>query len=72
MAPTDEVVLEAMTQVRERARSSGLIAAVHTDGAATARKRFAEGFQLCSLPTDVRLLIDAVKTAVKDAKSPGH
>lgn len=68
MAPTDPVVLEAMAQVRERARSSGLIAAVHTDGAATARRRFAEGFQFCSLPTDVRLLVDAVKAAVKDAK----
>jgi hypothetical protein len=58
--------------VRERTRSSGLIAAVHTDGAATARRRFAEGFQLCSLPTDVRLLVDAVRSAVRDAKQLNH
>jgi 4-hydroxy-2-oxoheptanedioate aldolase len=69
MDPTDAAVVQAMADVRERARSSGLIAAVHTDGAATARRRFAEGFQFCSLPTDVRLLIDAVKAAVRDAKS---
>lgn len=68
MAPTDGPVLEAMAQVRERARASGLIAAVHTDGAATARKRFAEGFQFCSLPTDIRLLVNAVQAAVADAK----
>jgi len=70
MDPTDAAVVQAMADVRERARSSGLIAAVHTDGAATARRRFAEGFQFCSLPTDVRLLIDAVKAAVREAK-PG-
>jgi 4-hydroxy-2-oxoheptanedioate aldolase len=68
MDPTDPAVVQAMADVRERARASGLIAAVHTDGAATARRRFAEGFQFCSLPTDVRLLVEAVKAAVRDAK----
>jgi 4-hydroxy-2-oxoheptanedioate aldolase len=69
MSPTDPVVLKAMGEVRERARATGLIAAIHTDGAATARRRFEEGFQFCSLPTDVRLLIDAVRAAVHTAKS---
>lgn len=68
MVPTDAAVVDAIADVRERARSSGLIAAVHTDGAATARRRFAEGFQFCSLPTDVRLLVDAVRAAVREAK----
>jgi len=68
MAPTDPVVSKAIDDVRERTRAAGLIAAVHTDGAATARRRFSEGFQFCSLPTDVRLLIEAVKAAVKTAK----
>jgi 4-hydroxy-2-oxoheptanedioate aldolase len=71
MSPTDPVVLKAMTEVRERARATGLIAADHTEGAATARRRFEEGFQFCSLPTDVRLLIDAVRAAVQTAKSAG-
>ncbi len=44
MNPTDSTVCAAISDVRERARSSGLIAAVHTDGAATARRRFAEAF----------------------------
>lgn len=69
MAPTDPIVLAAMAQVRERARAAGLIAAVHTDGGRTARQRFAEGFQFCSLPTDVRLLVDAVRAAVAEAKA---
>jgi 4-hydroxy-2-oxoheptanedioate aldolase len=69
MAPTDATIVDAMDQVRERARSSGLIAGVHTDGAATARRRFAEGYQLCSLPTDLRLLLNAVRGAVDAAKA---
>jgi 4-hydroxy-2-oxoheptanedioate aldolase len=68
MAPTDPVVSKAIEEVRQRARAAGLIAAIHTDGGATAHRRFREGFQFCSLPTDVRLLIDAVKAAVKAAK----
>ncbi len=69
MAPTETAIIDAMDQVRERARSAGLIAGVHTDGAETARKRFAEGFQLCSLPTDLRLLINAVRRAVDEVKA---
>ena len=68
MAPTDAVVVDAIAHVRTQVRSAGLIAAIHTDGAATARRRYAEGFQFCSLPTDVRLLINAVKSAVQEAK----
>jgi 4-hydroxy-2-oxoheptanedioate aldolase len=69
MCPTDAAVTQAMTDVRERARAAGLIAGVHTDGGTTAQRRFNEGFQFCSLPTDVRLLINAVRAAVETAKS---
>ncbi len=68
MAPTEPRVLEAMSRVRERTRRAGLIAAVHTDGAATAAQRFAEGFQLCTLQNDTRLLINAASAQVKAAR----
>jgi 4-hydroxy-2-oxoheptanedioate aldolase len=68
MCPTDTAVVNAIADIRQRARASGLIAAIHTDGGATAGRRFSEGFQFCSLPADVRLLIDAVRAAVADAK----
>lgn len=69
MTPSDSAVVAAIGEVRARARAAGRIAAIHTDGAATARRRFSQGFQFCSLPTDMRLLIDAVKAAVKETKS---
>ena len=74
MAPSEPAVLDAMAHVRERTRAAGLIAAVHTDGAATAARRFAEGFQLCTLPNDTRLLINAASEQVKAARAamPGR
>lgn len=68
MAPDAPHVLEAMARVRMRTRAAGLIAGVHTDGPATALKRFAEGFQFCSMQTDMRLLLDAAKAAVKSVR----
>jgi len=68
MTPSDPHVVSAIGQVRERARAAERIAAIHTDGARTAKQRFAEGFQFCSLPTDMRFLINAVRAAVHEAK----
>ncbi len=65
MVPADPAVQSAIADVRDVARGAGRIAAIHTDGAATARQRFQDGFQICSLPTDMRLLITAVKAAVE-------
>ncbi len=64
MAPAEPSVLAVMGEIRARTRARDRIAAVHTDGAATARQRFSEGFQLCSLPTDIRFLVNAVKAEV--------
>jgi 4-hydroxy-2-oxoheptanedioate aldolase len=69
MAPQEPDVLAAMGDVLTAARSRGMIAAVHTDGAATARVRFAEGFNLCSLQTDMRMLRDAARSAVTAART---
>ena len=69
MAPKDPRVLALMANVRERAAAHGLITAVHTDGAATALERYREGFQLCSMPTDMRLLINAAKAQIDAVKA---
>ncbi|MEQ8823918.1 MAG: aldolase/citrate lyase family protein [Filomicrobium sp.] len=68
MAPTDSKVLNAMENIRTAAHSVGKFVAVHTDGPATARKRFSEGFQLCTLQNDVRLLADGAKAQVQAAR----
>lgn len=65
MSPKDKPVLDAMARVREAALAKGLIAAVHSDGAETAVQRFYEGFQLCSMPTDLRLLLNACKDQIE-------
>ncbi len=68
LAPSEAEVLSAIAKVCERARSKGLIAGVHTDGAATARKRFDEGFQLCTILNDARLLAGAAQAAVRETR----
>lgn len=68
MAPDDARVLDAMRTIREKTLERGGIAGVHTDGPATALKRYAEGFHLCTMQTDMRMLIDATKAAVAGVK----
>lgn len=68
MAPTDRRVLDLIEHVRARVAARGLLAGIHTDGPATTRKRYAEGFQFCSMQTDMRLLVDAARAAVRDVK----
>ncbi len=68
MAPRAPEVLDAMARIRERSRAAGVFAAVHTDGPVTAAQRFAEGFQLCTLQNDTRLLINAASAQVKAAR----
>jgi 4-hydroxy-2-oxoheptanedioate aldolase len=68
MAPSDSRVLAAMESVLSRTLARGLIAGVHTDGPETTRKRYAEGFHFCSVQTDMRMLLDAARTAVRDIK----
>ncbi len=70
MAPTAPDVLTAMQRVCDKTRSRGLIAAIHTDGPATALRRYTEGFQFCSVQTDMRLLLNAAKATVLAIKIP--
>ena len=52
--PTDPEVMAAMQTICKKTRAAGKIAGVHTDGAKTAIKRFADGYQYCTLLNDVR------------------
>src|SRR5215470_13332017 len=61
--PTDKTVLEAMGIILKETRQRGLIAGVHTDGVKTAIKRFEEGFHMCTILNDVRLLANAAAAA---------
>ncbi len=69
MAPSDTEVLNAMSEIKNAAHQAGKIAAVHTDGPSTARKRFSEGFDLCTLQNDVRLLIEGASAQVRAART---
>lgn len=66
--PDVPAVLEAMESIRSRTRAMGLIAGVHTDSAKTALKRFDEGFQLCTILNDARLLAAAAQAEVRAVK----
>lgn len=68
MNPTDPGVVAAIEKALQHALALGRYAAVHTDGPQTARKRFGEGFQLCSLQNDVRLLTDGARRQVQEAR----
>jgi 4-hydroxy-2-oxoheptanedioate aldolase len=66
--PSDETVLKAMGIILKETRERGLIASVHTDGPKTAARRFEEGFQMCTLLNDVRLLATAAANLVREAR----
>lgn len=70
--PSDATVLEAMDIICKTTRKFGHIAGVHTDGPKTALKRYAEGFQMCTLINDVRLLAVAAQQAIRDVRGEGQ
>lgn len=66
--PADKEVLEAMATIAKKTRAAGKFAGVHTDSPKTAAKRFAEGYQYCTLLNDVRLLANAANAWVREVK----
>ena len=66
--PTDEEVVEAIAKIARKARKAGKITGVHTDGPKTAAKRFAQGYQFCTLLNDVRLLANAANAWIREAR----
>ena len=66
--PTDKDVLTAMDIIVKTTRKWGLIAGVHTDGSKTALKRFEEGYQMCTILNDVRLLAMGAAQAIREVR----
>ena len=64
-------VLAALDTIVKTTRKKGLIAGVHTDGPATALRRFEAGFQMCTILNDVRLLAVAAANAVNEVRGKG-
>src|SRR5262249_46559967 len=66
--PQDAEVIDAIKQIAFATRKHGKIAGVHTDGAKTAIRRFGDGYQLCTILNDARLLANAAAAAVREAR----
>jgi len=66
--PQDEEVVGAIKQIAYTTRQRGKFAGVHTDGAKTAIRRFGDGYQLCTILNDARLLANAAAAAVREAR----
>lgn len=66
--PQEEEVLAAIKEICDTTRGSGRIAGIHTDSAKTAIRRFGEGFQLCTILNDARLMANAAAAAVREAR----
>jgi 4-hydroxy-2-oxoheptanedioate aldolase len=66
--PTDKKILAAIAEIAKKTRAKGKIAGVHTDSAKTSAKRFAEGYQFCTLLNDIRVMANAVNAMVKEAR----
>ena len=66
--PQDAEVLAAIKAICAGTRKLGKIAGVHTDGAQTAIRRFKEGYQLCTILSDARLMANAASAAVREAR----
>jgi 4-hydroxy-2-oxoheptanedioate aldolase len=70
--PTDKDVLTAIDIIVKTTRKWGHIAGVHTDGPKTALRRFEEGFQMCTILNDVRLLAVAAQNAIREVRGQGE
>jgi 4-hydroxy-2-oxoheptanedioate aldolase len=66
--PQDAEVLAAIKEICDVTRKHGKFAGVHTDGAKTAVRRFGEGYQLCTILNDARLMANAASAAVREAR----
>jgi 4-hydroxy-2-oxoheptanedioate aldolase len=69
--PNDAEVVAAIEAIAATTRRHGLIAGVHTDGPKTALRRFAQGFQMCTILNDVRLMAVAALEAVNEVRGKG-
>ncbi len=66
--PSDPDVLAAMLEIAKKTKAAGKIAGAHTDGPKTAAKRYADGYQFCTLLNDVRALANIANAWVRETK----
>ncbi len=66
--PQDGEVVSAIKKICASTRTNGKFAGVHTDSAKTAIRRFGDGYQLCTILNDARLLANAAAAAVREAR----
>jgi 4-hydroxy-2-oxoheptanedioate aldolase len=66
--PSDKTVIDAIVEIAKKTRAKGLVAGVHTDGSATALKRFGHGYNFGTLLNDARLMAMAAAQAVREVK----
>jgi len=66
--PQDDEVNQAIKQIGDTTRKNRKFAGVHTDSAKTAIRRFGDGYQLCTILNDARLLANAAAAAVREAR----
>lgn len=69
--PSDKEVIAAIETIATKTRARNMIAGVHTDGTKTALRRFDQGYQLCTILNDARLLSVAAQQAVNELKGKG-
>jgi 4-hydroxy-2-oxoheptanedioate aldolase len=66
--PPMKLYVAAIKTICTVTRKRGKIAGVHTDSAQTAIRRFGEGYQLCTILSDARLMANAASAAVREAR----
>jgi 4-hydroxy-2-oxoheptanedioate aldolase len=66
--PSDQGVIDAIAEIARITRSKGMIAGVHTDSPATAKKRFEQGYNLTTLMNDARVLAVASMNIIKETR----
>lgn len=71
MRPTDPDVVTAIDRIVDRTVAAGLVPAIHTDGPETAKARFAQGFRLVTLQSDVRYMVNGATAALAEMKASG-
>lgn len=69
MRPSDPEVVAAIARIVDETLARGLIPAIHTDGPATARLRYAQGYRLVTLQSDVRYMVNGASAALAELKA---
>ncbi len=66
--PSDGEVIAAIEKIAQVTRGKGLIAGVHCDGPATAKKRIGQGYNFVTLMNDARAMAVAATNMVKETR----